>query len=158
MENNLTDPYINDLRCIKRLISEWVKHKSLVIAYDYDNTVFDYHNLGYQFNGLISLLRECKQHGAKFIVYSCSPTERYPEMVNYLTTNDIPFDTINENIVELHGGQGKLFYNIFLDDRAGLKSAYSVLHSALVVIKEQPDTEKEAFEILKKIYGNRVAS
>jgi hypothetical protein len=55
MENNLTDPYINDLRCIKRLISEWVKHKSLIIAYDYDNTVFDYHNLGYEFNGLIKL-------------------------------------------------------------------------------------------------------
>jgi hypothetical protein len=155
MENNLTDPYINDLRCIKRLISEWVKHKSLIIAYDYDNTVFDYHNLGYEFNGLIKLLRECKKYGGKFIVYSCSPLDRHYEMKSYLNGNDIPFDTINENIVELHGGGGKLFYNIFLDDRAGLKSAYSVLHAALNVMKEEPSDEKEAFEILKTIYGNR---
>jgi len=158
MENKSIDPYINDLNCIKRLISEWVKHKSLIIAYDYDNTVFDYHNLGYEFSGLIKLLRECKKYGGKFIVYSCSPVDRYGDMKSYLNSNDIPFDTINENIIELHGGNGKLFYNIFLDDRAGLKSAYSILYVALSVIKEEPSDEKEAFEILKRIYGSRVSN
>jgi len=153
MINKLTDPYIDDLNCIKRLISEWIKYKSLIIAYDYDNTVFDYHNLGHEFNDLIELLRECKKYGGKFIVYSCSPTERYGEMKTYLNGRDIPFDTINENIVELHGGGGKLFYNVFLDDRAGLKSAYTALHVAVSIIKEGPSDEKEAFEILKTIYG-----
>ena len=149
------DPYLNDLNCVKRLVTEWVKHKSIIIAYDYDNTVFDYHGLGYKFDGIISILRECKEYGAKFIVFSCSPTERHCEMKDYLNENNIPFDKINENIIELHGGEGKLFYNILLDDRAGLKSAYSVLHAALNVMKEEPSDEKEAFEILKTIYGNR---
>jgi hypothetical protein len=152
MGNRLTDPYIDDLNCIKRLISEWVKYKSLIIAYDYDNTVFDYHNLGYEFNDLIELLRECKKYGSKFIVYSHSPIGRYDEMKTYLNSRDIPFDTINENIIELHNGSGKLFYNIFLDDRAGLKSAYTSLYVALSVMKEGPNDEKEAFEILKKMY------
>ena len=99
MENKSIDPYINDLNCIKRLISEWVNHKSLIIAYDYDNTVFDFHNLGYEFNNIINLLRECKKYGGKFIVYSCSPVDRYDDMKSYLNSNDIPFDTINENII-----------------------------------------------------------
>lgn len=156
MQNNNNDPYINELICIRRLVKEWVNHKSLIIAYDYDNTVFDYHNLGYEFKNVISTLRECKNYGAKFIVFSCSPKERYSEMVSYLTENDIPFDTINENIVKLHGGEGKLFYNILLDDRSGLKSAHSILTVALTVMKENPKNEIEACEILKKMYGKRV--
>lgn len=156
MRDNKIDPYLSDLNCIKRLINEWVKHKSLIIAYDYDNTVFDYHNVGLKFTNTISVLRECKQYGCKFIVFSCSPTDRHPEMIKYLDDNDIPWDTINENIVELHGGQGKLFFNILLDDRAGLKSSISILNAALTVIKENPKDELEACKILKNIYGKRV--
>ena len=156
MQNKLVDPFLNDLKCIKRLVNEWVTHKSLIIAYDYDNTVFDYHGIGYQFNDIISLLQECKKYGAKFIVFSCSPPDRYEEMTKYLIDNDIPWDTINQNIIELHGGQGKVFYNILLDDRAGLKSAYSVLNAALTVMKENPENEEKACEILSEIYGKRV--
>lgn len=150
------DPFLNDLNCVKRLVKEWVAHKSLIIAYDYDNTVFDYHSLGYQFDGIISTLQQCKNYGAKFIVFSCSPKDRYSQMINYLDENNIPWDTINENIVKLHGGEGKVFYNILLDDRAGLKSSYSILNMALTVIKEQPSDENQACEILSKIYGKRV--
>jgi hypothetical protein len=156
MRNKNNDPYVIDIMVIQRLVKEWVKHKSLIIAYDYDNTVFDYHNAGYNFEFVIDLLRESKKYNAKFIVYSCSPDSRYAEMRDYLNSNDIPFDTINENIVELHGGSGKIFYNIFLDDRAGLKSACSVLSAALTVMKENPQTETEACEILKNIYGKRI--
>jgi hydroxymethylpyrimidine pyrophosphatase-like HAD family hydrolase len=156
MRNKLTDPYLIDLNGVKRLVNEWVKHKSLVIAYDYDNTVFDYHNIGYNFENTIKTLRECKEYGAKFIVFSCSPKDRHPEMINYLNDNDIPWDTINENIVKLHGGEGKVFYNILLDDRAGLKSAYSILNMALTVMQANPANEDEACKILSKIYGKRV--
>lgn len=156
MRNKNKDPYVVDIVSIQRLVNEWVNHKSLIIAYDYDNTVFDYHNLGYEFDFVIDLLRESKKYGAKFIVYSCSPVSRYNEMSEYLNSSNIPFDTINENIIELHGGGGKLFYNIFLDDRAGLKSACSILGAALTVMKQNPQTEEEACKILKNIYGERI--
>lgn len=157
MRSKLMDPYLNDLNCVKRLVNEWVKHKSLVIAYDYDNTVFDYHNIGYEFDSVIDTLIQCREYGAKFIVFSCSPKDRHQEMINYLDSKNIPWDKINENVVELHGGEGKVFYNILLDDRAGLKSAFSILNMALTVIKEIPVSEKDACEILSKIYGKRVA-
>jgi hypothetical protein len=156
MTDKLIDPYLNDLNCVKRLVNEWVKHKSLVIAYDYDNTVFDYHNTGYKFDSIISTLKECKEYGGKFIVFSCSPKDRHSEMIKYLGDKDIPWDTINENIVFLHGGEGKIFYNILLDDRAGLKSSFSILTMALTVIKLNPKDENEACEILSKIYGKRI--
>ena len=156
MRDKLMDPYLIDLNCVKRLVNEWVKHKSLVIAYDYDNTVFDYHDVGYKFDGIISTLKECKQYGGKFIVFSCSPKDRHSEMISYLDGNGIPWDTINENIVSLHGGEGKVFYNILLDDRAGLKSSFSVLNMALTVMKENPKDENHACNILSKIYGKRV--
>lgn len=156
MMDRLTDPYLVDLNSVKRLVIEWARHKSLIIAYDYDNTVFDYHNVGYSFENIINTLRECKKYGAKFIVFSCSPKDRHPEMIKYLNDNNIPWDTINENILKLHGGEGKLFYNILLDDRAGLKSAYSILNMALTVIETKPNDEKEACKILSEIYGKRV--
>lgn len=156
MVNKKIDPYLNDLTCVQRLINEWIKHKSIIIAYDYDNTVFDYHNIGYKFDRIKSLLRECKNYGAKFIVFSCSPTERHGEMIDYLNNNDLPFDKINENIIELHGGGGKLFYNILLDDRAGLKSATIILNIALDVIKHNPTDEEEGFNILKSMYGYKI--
>lgn len=156
LDKNL-DPYLNDLNCVKRLVNEWVKHKSIIIAYDYDNTVFDYHAIGYKFDDIISLLRECKKYGAKFIVFSCSPIERHTEMINYLDNNDIPWDKINENIIELYGGEGKLFYNILLDDRAGLKTAFTILNVSLKIIKQNPKDEFEACNILKDMYGKRIS-
>ena len=88
MRNKNKDPYVAEISSIQRLVKEWVNHKSLIIAYDYDNTVFDYHNLGYEFDFVIDLLRESKKYGAKFIVYSCSPVSRYVEMGEYLNSNN----------------------------------------------------------------------
>ncbi len=156
MGNKHIDPYLNDINCIQRLVNEWVKHKSIIIAYDYDNTVFDYHGFGYKFNTVKSMLRECKKYDAKFIVFSCSPPERHEEMIKYLDENDVPWDTINENIIELHGGKGKLFYNILLDDRAGLKTALTILSVALDIIKRNPSNEEEACLMLKSVYGKRI--
>lgn len=153
MENNVPD-YMNDLMIIKRLIREWITHNSLIIAYDYDNTVYDYHNAGCDFTKIIDLLKECKNYGGRFIVYSCSPESRHLDMVDYLNKHNIPFDSINENIVTLHGGEGKLFYNILLDDRAGLRLSYEYLNTALIVMKQNPQTVEEGYEILKTIYGS----
>lgn len=151
MGNNVPD-YMDDLVIIKRLIREWITHDSLIIAYDYDNTVYDYHNVGCDFTRIIDLLNECKNYGGKFIVYSCSPESRHLDMINYLNKHNIPFDSINENIITLHGGEGKLFYNILLDDRAGLRLSYEYLNTALMVMKKNPKTVEEGYEILKNLY------
>ena len=43
------DPYITRYPCSMRLEEEYKEHGSLFVAFDYDNTVFDYHGKGFTF-------------------------------------------------------------------------------------------------------------
>ena len=148
------DLYLSDHPAIERLLMEWVKHRQLIIAYDYDNTVFDYHNTGQSFDYIIELLQKCDKIGAKFIVYSCSPESRHPEMHNYLDAKGLRADYINKPHVELADGTGKIFFNILLDDRAGLRSAYIILDKAAEIMEQNPKDEEDACRMLKERFGN----
>lgn len=129
------DYYLKDENVIRRLLNEWNEYGSLVIAYDYDNTVFDYHNEGHEYIDIPNLLRSCKDFGAYLIVFSASEESRYSEMADYLKEHNIPFDSINESPPFFPSKTGKIYYNILLDDRAGLKSAYFNLKETLSILK-----------------------
>jgi hypothetical protein len=130
------DFYLEDVNVVERLVSEWRKYKLLVIAYDYDNTVYDYHHNGLTFDDVTQLLRDCKEFGAHLVVFTACGEEKYPDIIAYLKANRIPFDAINESpqFVPITGSK-KIYYNILLDDRAGLSSAYRCLRSALDLMK-----------------------
>lgn len=129
------DYFLNKHNVLDRLEREYFKHKKIIIAYDFDDTVYDFHNKGRSYDNVIALLKSFKNY-AYFIVYTASEESRYPAIKKYLIDNDIPFDTINENIPSLNIPKGKkLYYNILLDDRAGLESAYNTLQSLLNTIE-----------------------
>lgn len=130
------DYYLNDENVVNRLVEEWNKYKTIVIAYDFDNTVFDYHNQGHIYDDVINILRECKKFGAYLIVFTANDEDKYPDIIKYLQDKNIPFDAINESpkfvpVTSKH----KIYYNILLDDRAGLSSSYNNLQNALDVMK-----------------------
>jgi len=131
------DFYLNDENVINRLTEEWSKYGKLIIAYDYDNTVHDYHKLGYVFENVISLLKRTKLIGANFIVFTCCNENKYDDIKKYLSINNIPFDKINENIDDIDFGGRKVYYNILLDDRAGLSSAYNCLLKVVEMIENK---------------------
>lgn len=108
----------------ERLRKDYLEHKSLFVAFDYDNTVYDYHKQGINYDKIISLLRVCKSLGFKMILFTGNEGEKLEEIKNDLITRNIPFDLINENPL-MH--TRKPYYNILLDDRAGLKEAYNNL-------------------------------
>jgi hydroxymethylpyrimidine pyrophosphatase-like HAD family hydrolase len=118
-----------------RLIKEWEQHGKLIVAYDFDGTVHDYHKEGNKYDQVIELLRECKKLGCYLIVFSTSEPERHDFIKNYLDRWDIPYDAVNENMPGLPFKGGKIYYNILLDDRAGLESAYYSLKQASSYIK-----------------------
>lgn len=131
-----TDPYLSFAKSQARLIEEFARHGKLVVAYDFDNTVYDYHKKGYTFDKVINLLRTAKEMGCYLIVFTCSDESRYDFIRNHLQENDIPFDAINENCPDTNFTKsGKIYYNILLDDRAGLEQAYTDLDIALKFIK-----------------------
>lgn len=135
-ENGL-DQYLDDNRVVSRLAKEWSKYGKIVIAYDFDNTVYDFHDEGCTYDDVISLLRKSKQMGAHLIVFTASHEDRYQYITEFLIANSIPFDAINEqpNFVPVTEGR-KIYYNILLDDRAGLSSAYNSLKRAIELIEK----------------------
>ncbi len=54
----------------ERLRKDYLEHKSLFVAYDYDNTVFDYHNQGIKYDKIIELLRTCEILGFTLILFT----------------------------------------------------------------------------------------
>jgi hypothetical protein len=128
-------PYLSDTACIYRLVDEYKQHGSLVIAYDFDNCVYDYHSKGHCYCEVVNILREAKKIGCHLIVFTA---EKDTEKVkNFLTEQKIPFDGINENPPFFKSDARKIYYNILLDDRAGLWSAYYQLEQTIQIIKHK---------------------
>lgn len=130
------DTYFDTIKCGDRLFFEWEKHPKLIIACDFDDTVFDFHKAGNDHSEIISLLKECKALGFYIVLFSASKPERYPFMIEFMKNIDIEIDGINQNVIDLpYGNNGKIYYNILLDDRAGLFQAATTLLNVINRIK-----------------------
>lgn len=128
-------PYLKDTSCIYRLVDEYKKYGSIVVAYDFDNTVYDYHSKGHDYVEVVRLLRAAEKAGCYLIVFTAE--EDVAKIKKILSKQNIPYDSINENPPFFKGKSGKIYYNILLDDRAGLKSAYKQLKTAIKIIKDK---------------------
>ncbi len=127
------DYYLNTQNTYNRLYQEYNKYGSLVVAFDFDNTVFDYHNKGWSFDKMVNLLQQLKQIGCYLIIFTANEDEVFVR--TYCQENNIPFDGINENPPFYKSESRKIYYNILLDDRAGLKESYTVLRKLIKNIK-----------------------
>ena len=137
------DHYLNLQNSVIRLLEEWDKYGKLIVAYDFDDTVCPSDNRP-ECRQIIELLRECKKQGCYMIVFTCRPYEEYDFVRKFLDDNDIPYDMINDNDPEVKlSTSRKIFYNIFLDDRCGLKSAYEIMVRTLEQRRDKMIDAKE---------------
>lgn len=118
--------YLSSKNALDRLLEEYKKYKSLYIAFDFDSTVFDYHNSGDTFNVVEDKLRRAKEQGHKLILFTSRKDADLEFAINYCSEHGYKPDFVNEN-PEVCPGCVKPYYNILLDDRAGLDSAYQTL-------------------------------
>jgi hypothetical protein len=124
-----------------RLYEEYQKHKALFIAFDFDNTIFDYHNSGRDFHDVITLLKRCSEQGHKMILFSSNEDpERINFMCQYCRHFGIRIDYVNENPIVCRGCR-KPYYNILLDDRAGLTEAFDTLLDVVIQIEKEKNNE-----------------
>jgi hypothetical protein len=119
------DYYLQDNKSFARLLYEYEKYKSLVIGFDFDGTVHDFHNNGDKFDKVIKLLRDLKKIGCKLVCWTAHPNLDYVN--NYLVEHKIPFDGINTGGIPLAWKSSKPLFSALLDDRAGLKQVYDEL-------------------------------
>lgn len=132
-EKYAQDPFMDRENVKDRWREEYKKYGKLIIAYDFDYTVHSYKGENFSYEYVINLLREWRPH-ARFIVFSASPEERYQYMQGYLKFNDIPYDEINNEVIDRHYTR-KIYYNVFLDDRAGLGQTVEILSELMDEIK-----------------------
>lgn len=126
----------NKERCKERLLREYKTHGNLLIAFDFDNTVFDYHNTGDDYSYTIDLLRTCQNIGMSLILFTVdNEPEKIKKKVDYLESKGIYPRYINES--PLYKGSVKPYYNILLDDRAGLEEACEILMFVLNSIRNE---------------------
>lgn len=115
---------------INRLVEEYFSNNQLIIAFDFDDT----------FSEVVSLLKRCKSEiNCKLILYTCRAIDSgkwsLKEALSICRANGIEPDSVNTDvIIDFQGLHHKVFYNILLDDRAGLSESCRILSEALNVI------------------------
>lgn len=128
------DFYLNTSNSATRLIDEYQKYGALIIAYDFDDTVYDFHKKGRAYCQVIDLLIALKSINCYLICWTGQEDILFVK--SYLSENNIPFDTINENPPFYKSNSRKVYANAYLDDRAGLKQVYDELASLVKFAKK----------------------
>lgn len=113
-----------DFDYYRRLKEDYHTHGSLCVAFDYDNTVYDYHHRGISYTKIIQLLCDCKALGFTLMLFTANTGSTLSTLLQDLRQRSIPFDLVNENSLQ---DTRKPYYNILLDDRVGLFEAYTQL-------------------------------
>lgn len=127
---------------LERLLKEWNKHDRIIIACDFDDTIRHW-SMTNDFNHIIGVIKEAQLLGALLVINTASDVDaRRPLIEEYCKDNGLCVDSINENPIDLpYGKWGKVYANIYLDDRAGLNEAINILEYATFLKKYQFDHE-----------------
>jgi len=117
----------------KRLFEEWCKYEKIVLAVDYDDTLFPWDTFknSRDRERTIRLVLKAQKLGAYIVIFTASDKERYDEIIKYCKNLGIVVDAINQNPIDLpYGNSGKIFYNHNLCDKSGLRGAIKILKKA----------------------------
>lgn len=131
------DEYLETGKSLRRLVDEYTKYGSLCIGFDFDGTVYDYHKTGAKYDQVIDLLRDLKELNCKLICWTAQNDLIFVE--EFLIDNNIPFDGINTDGINLGWESRKPFFSALLDDRAGLKQVYEDLYKLVNIMKKRID-------------------
>lgn len=118
----------------ENLVNAYMEHDRLIIAYDIDDTVRPYKSKCCE--DVKELIRTAKEIlNPYFIVFTANP--HYEKNIQFLNEENLPYDAINENIPEIgrYGDGLKIYYNLFFDDKAGLREAYFALNRLCYYVK-----------------------
>lgn len=117
----------------ERLCKEYDKYGTLYIGFDFDNTVQDYQTKEPIWE-VIFLLRTLSKRGMKLILCTCG--DRLEDKLTYCKSAHIPVFAVNHN-PDINYGEGKPYYNVLLDDRAGGAEVYNCLTKLIKYIDEK---------------------
>lgn len=116
----------NDEGAKARLLNDYKKHGGLVVGLDFDNTIYDYNQTGADMSSVIDLVKRAQALNFPICLYTAeTDVNKLAWKYNYL--KDLGINLLYINQSPLMKGTQKPFFNILLDDRAGLESACETL-------------------------------
>ncbi len=127
---------------VQRLVEEWKQHKKLIIAVDFDDTICSWKFLTQEvFDEVIKTIKEACEIGAYIVINTAGEKTRYSFMKSFCEENGITVDSINVNPINLPFGlNGKVYANLYLDERAGLRDSIKILKKSINIMENQKET------------------
>ena len=118
---------------VTRLISEYERHQNIIIGVDFDDTINDTFNRGnLGISVLVGMLHKLQ---SEFNCTLCVWTANVNEELVRTTWSDLglTIDYYNESPLKLFN-PAKPYFNILLDDRAGLDSSFKTLTELFIYL------------------------
>ena len=128
------DEFLKPNAQFKRLWEEYHKYGELIIAVDFDSTLYDFHKKGETYKQMIKLVQDLYALNCHIIIWTANKNTEF--IKTYLAENNIPYHSINEEspagLKFLYNSDcslipRKLYANAYLDDRGGIIQAYTEL-------------------------------
>jgi hypothetical protein len=132
---------------VNRLTKEWIKNGKIIIACDLDDTIIPYNEeIKDNCKKMVGLILECQKHGIIFLINTARSEKQLENAKKQVEDLGIVVHGVNQMHPEWdkpYGVNGKLYANIFLDDRGGFWDSYNVLSNALTMLKMYNKNEKK---------------
>jgi MoaA/NifB/PqqE/SkfB family radical SAM enzyme len=124
-----------------RLVTEWLKNGKIIIGCDLDDTIIPYNDeIKDNCQKMVDLILECQEEGIIFLINTARSERQLENAKKQVEDLGIVVHGVNQMHPEWdkpYGVNGKLYANIFLDDRGGFWDTYWTLTNALTIVKHE---------------------
>jgi hypothetical protein len=129
------------------LVTEWLKNGKIIIGCDLDDTIIPYNEeIKNNCKKMVDLILGCQKEGIIFLINTARGEHQLQKGKEQVETLGIEVHGVNEMHPEWnrpYGVNGKIYANIFLDDRGGFWNSYETLSNALTIVKKVRKNENE---------------
>ena len=126
---------------VNRLATEWLTNGRIIIGCDVDDTIIPYNEeIKDNCKKMVDLILECQQEGIVFLINTARGEHQLTGVRQEVEDLGIVVHGVNKMHDEWdkpYGLNGKLYANIFLDDRGGFWDTYRTLTTALTIVKQE---------------------
>ena len=124
-----------------RLVTEWLNNGKIIIGCDVDDTIIPYNEeIKNNCKKMVDLILECQKLGIIFLINTARSERQLENVKQQVEDLGIVVHGVNKMHEEWdkpYGVNGKIYANIFLDDRGGFWDSYWTLSNAYSIVKQQ---------------------
>ena len=133
---------------VNRLATEWLKNGKIIIGCDIDDTIIPYNEeIKDNCKKMVDLILGCQKEGIIFLINTARSKYQLEKAKQQVEELGIVVHGVNKMHPEWdkpYGVNGKIYTNIFLDDRGGFWDSYWTLKTALTMVKIERKKQNES--------------